>query len=87
MGRSNSQVNSESTEFQQFLATEFTRMEQSIIDFASQQEIFCAEFKRSLEAEVERRHSDLGGVSSSLSKMLETQLQVRINFSCCSTGF
>ena len=50
-------------------------MEQSIIDFASQQEIFCAEFKRSLDAEVERRHSDLGGVSASLSKMLETQLQ------------
>ena len=53
-------------------------MEQSIIDFASQQEIFCAEFKRSLDAEVERRHSDLGGVSSSLSKMLETQLLVKI---------
>ena len=69
-------MNSDSTEFQQFLATEFTRMEQSIIDFASQQEIFCAEFKRSLDAEVERRHSDLGGVSASLSKMLETQLQV-----------
>ena len=51
-------------------------MEQSIIDFASQQEVFCSEFKRSLEAEVERRHRDLGGVSSSLSKMLETQLEV-----------
>ena len=74
--RSNSLVNSDSTEFQQFLATEFTRMEQSIINFANQQEIFCNEFKRSLEAEVEKRHRDLSGLSSSLGKMLETQVQV-----------
>ena len=51
-------------------------MEQSIIDFASQQEIFCGEFKRSLEAEVEKRHRDLSGLSASLGKMLDTQLQV-----------
>ena len=74
--RSNSQINSESTEFQQFLATEFTRMEQSIIDFANQQELFCNEFRRSLEAEVEKRHQDLSGLSGDLSKMLEAQLQV-----------
>ena len=74
--RSNSLINSESSEFQQFLATEFTRMEQSIIDFANQQDLFCNEFKRSLEAEVEKRHRDLSGLSSSLSKMLEEQLQV-----------
>ena len=51
-------------------------MEQSIIDFASQQELFCGEFKRSLEAEVEKRHRDLSGLSASLGKMLDTQLQV-----------
>ena len=62
-------------------------MEQSIIDFASQQEIFCAEFKRSLDAEVERRHSDLGGVSASLSKMLETQLQVKNAQLRCENGY
>merc|ERR1719192_2045614 len=50
-------------------------MEQSIIDFASQQEIFCGEFKRSLEAEVEKRHRDLSGLSASLGKMLDTQIQ------------
>ena len=76
--RSNSLINSESSEFQQFLATEFTRMEQSIIDFANQQDLFCNEFKRSLEAEVEKRHHDLSGLSTSLSKMLEEQLQVGI---------
>ena len=76
LARSNSQINSESSEFQQFLATEFTRMEQSIIDFANQQELFCNDFRRSLEAEVEKRHQDLSGLSANLGKMLETQLQV-----------
>ena len=76
LSRSNSQINSESSEFQQFLATEFTRMEQSIIDFANQQELFCNDFRRSLEAEVEKRHQDLSGLSANLGKMLETQLQV-----------
>jgi len=70
---SNSQMNSESNKFQQFLVTEFTRMEQNIIDFSNQQEIFCNEFRRSLENEVEKRHRDLAKLSSSLSKMLETQ--------------
>ena len=69
-------MNSESSEFQQLLASEFTRMEQSIIDFANQQEMFCTQFKRSLESEVEKRHRDLSGLSSSLGKLLETQLQV-----------
>jgi len=72
---SNSQMSSESNEFQQFLATEFTRMEQNIIDFSNQQDIFCNEFRRSLENEVEKRHRDLAKLSSSLSKMLETQLK------------
>jgi len=72
---SNSQMSSESNEFQQFLATEFTRMEQNIIDFSNQQDIFCNEFRRSLEDEVEKRHRDLAKLSSSLSKMLETQLK------------
>jgi len=72
---SNSQMSTESNEFQQFLATEFTRMEQNIIDFSNQQDIFCNEFRRSLEDEVEKRHRDLAKLSSSLSKMLETQLQ------------
>ena len=70
-------MNSESNKFQQFLATEFTRMEQNIIDFSNQQEIFCNEFRRSLENEVEKRHRDLAKLSSSLSKMLETQSRVR----------
>jgi len=68
-------MSTESNEFQQFLATEFTRMEQNIIDFSNQQDIFCNEFRRSLEDEVEKRHRDLAKLSSSLSKMLETQLQ------------
>ena len=51
-------------------------MEQSIIDFANQQELFCNDFRRSLEAEVEKRHQDLSGLSANLGKMLETQLQV-----------
>jgi len=68
-------MSSESNEFQQFLATEFTRMEQNIIDFSNQQDIFCNEFRRSLENEVEKRHRDLAKLSSSLSKMLETQLK------------
>lgn len=72
---SNSQMSTESNEFQQFLATEFTRMEQNIIDFSNQQDIFCNEFRRSLEDEVEKRHRDLAKLSSSLTKMLETQLQ------------
>lgn len=72
---SNSQMSSESNEFQQFLATEFTRMEQNIIDFSNQQDIFCNEFRRSLEDEVEKRHRDLAKLSSSLTKMLETQLK------------
>jgi hypothetical protein len=71
-------MSSDSNEFQQFLATEFTRMEQNIIDFSNQQDIFCNEFRRSLEDEVEKRHRDLAKLSSSLSKMLETQLQVNI---------
>eukprot|EP00092_Neocalanus_flemingeri_P004593 GFUD01004944.1.p1 GENE.GFUD01004944.1~~GFUD01004944.1.p1 ORF type:complete len:756 (+),score=168.58 GFUD01004944.1:860-3127(+) len=72
---SNSQMSTESNEFQQFLATEFTRMEQNIIDFSNQQDIFCNEFRRSLDNEVEKRHRDLGKLSSSLGKMLETQLK------------
>ena len=74
--RSSSQVNSDSTEFQQLLAREFTRMEQSVIDFSNQQEFFCNEFRRSLETEIERRHQDLSGLSASLAKMLDTQIQV-----------
>jgi len=72
---SNSQMSSESNEFQQYLATEFTRMEQNIIDFSNQQDIFCNEFRRSLEAEVDKRHRDLSKLSGSLGKMLETQLR------------
>jgi hypothetical protein len=71
-------MSTESNEFQQFLATEFTRMEQNIIDFSNQQDIFCNEFRRSLEDEVEKRHRDLAKLSSSLTKMLETQLQVNV---------
>ena len=56
-------------------------MEQSIIDFANQQELFCNEFRRSLEAEVEKRHRDLSGLSSNLGKMLEKQLQVTLEYS------
>jgi hypothetical protein len=33
---------SESGEFQQFLVTEFTRMEQNIMDFAAQHQLFCS---------------------------------------------
>ena len=51
-------------------------MEQSIIDFANQQELFCNDFRRSLEAEVDKRHQDLSGLSANLGKMLENQLQV-----------
>jgi len=82
---SNSQMSSESNEFQQFLATEFTRMEQNIIDFSNQQDIFCNEFRRSLENEVEKRHRDLGKLSSSLSSMLETQLQTVGKLSALAT--
>jgi hypothetical protein len=32
----------ESGEFQQFLVTELTRMEQNIMDFATQHEVFCS---------------------------------------------
>ena len=53
--RSNNQMTSRSNEFQRFLATEFTRMEQNIIDFSNQQDVFCGEFRRSLESEVNLR--------------------------------
>ena len=75
MHRSSSQMTSRSNEFQRFLATEFTRMEQNIIDFSNQQDVFCGEFRRSLESEVERRNRDLAKLSQSLGKMLETQLK------------
>ena len=75
MRRSSSQMTSRSNEFQRFLATEFTRMEQNIIDFSNQQDVFCGEFRRSLESEVERRNRDLAKLSQSLGKMLETQLK------------
>ena len=42
------------------------------------QDIFCGEFRRSLEAEVERRNRDLSLLSQSLGQMLETQLKVNI---------
>jgi len=82
---SSSQMRSQSAEFQRFLATEFTRMEQNIIDFSNQQDVFCSEFRRSLESEVERRNRDLGQLSASLGKMLETQLATVAKLSSLAT--
>ena len=80
-------MTSRSNEFQRFLATEFTRMEQNIIDFSNQQDVFCGEFRRSLESEVERRNRDLAKLSQSLGKMLETQLKTVRKFSFNAEDF
>jgi len=82
---SNNQMTSRSNEFQRFLATEFTRMEQNIIDFSNQQDVFCGEFRRSLESEVDRRNRDLSKLSQSLGKMLETQLKTVSKLSSLAT--
>ena len=50
-------------------------MEQNILDFSNQQDLFCKEFRTSLEDEVVKRNEDLTRLSSDLSQMLESQLK------------
>ncbi|XP_023339263.1 uncharacterized protein LOC111709669 [Eurytemora carolleeae] len=64
---------SESGEFQQYLVTELTRMEQNIIDFQNQHDTFCSEFRLSLEAEVERRSQDLSVLANRLAGLIDNQ--------------
>ena len=59
-------MTSDSAEFHKVLAREFTRMEQSVIDFSNPREFFSNEFRRSLQW---RQHQDLSGLSDSLAKV------------------
>ena len=64
-------------EFQRFFAQHLNAMEQNIGDFATANDVFCSDFKKSLDQELERRSRELGRLSLSLSKIVDGQSQVR----------